>query len=337
MKRHGDIFKNIVDLENIRNAYLKAKKGKSKMESVQKFQANEEENLKRVQDLLISKTFTTSKYHERTIYEPKERKIYVLPFFPDRIVQHALMAQLIPIWLPMLIPDTYACISGRGPTSGSRRTMDFARRYNYCLKCDVSKFYPNINHSILKTVVRRKIKCKDTLWLIDNIIDSFPGEKNTPIGNYTSQWFGNLYLDGLDQFVKHDLRFKGYIRYCDDFVLFDDNKKILAEAKQEIKHFLDNERRLTFSKAEVFPVSNGVDFLGYRHFQDYILVRKSTAKRIAKRLSTLVAKFKAGEYSKEHCLSVLASAYGWLRWAKTYNFKLSVHFDSILHEIRNSN
>jgi retron-type reverse transcriptase len=272
----------------------------------------------------MDKTFTTSRYQTKTIVEPKIRTIYILPFFPDRIVQHALMSVIEPIWDNLLISDSYACRTGKGIHAGSKRTSGFVREYDYCLKCDVAKFYQSVNHDILFDIVKQKIKCPDTLWLIENIIYSYPGETNIPIGNYTSQWFGNLYLHELDILVKHDFKIKGYLRYCDDFCLFHNDKRVLNALAKEIKTFMADRLNLTLSKCDVFPVKHGVDFLGYRHFRDKILLRKSTAKRVVKKVRQLPGKLVSGQISDDQFISSLASISGWIKWANTHNFRRSL-------------
>lgn len=198
------------------------------------------------------------------------------------------------------------------------------------MKCDVSKFYPSINHNILYNIVQRKIKCEDTLWLIKDIIYSIGGGVNVPIGNYTSQWFGNLYLNKLDQFIKHEYHIKDYIRYCDDFILFHDDKKILGEMKNVIKEFLKEKLQLELRKCDLFPVSRGVDFLGYRHFRGYILVRKSTAKRVKKRLKRLPILLNKGKISIDQYRSSLASTMGWLKWSNSYNLRKRLQIDALM-------
>ena len=285
-----------------------------------------------IQASLLSNTYTTSKYREKTIFEPKKRLIYILPFAPDRIVQHALMNVVEPIWEGLFIGDSYACRKGKGIHAGSRRTMEFIRHNAYCLKCDVSKFYPSIRHDVLLDIIQRKIKCKDTIWLIRDIICSIGGERNTPIGNYTSQWFGNLYLNELDMFVKHVLKIKHYASYCDDFVLFHNDKSHLREAAAAIKAFLLEKLSLTLSICDLFPVTQGVDFLGYRHFTRYILLRKSTAKRIMRRLKKLPALLLSGTISQSQFRSSLASSEGWLKWADTYNLSLKLRINDLREE-----
>lgn len=338
MRRHGNLWRDIISPENIAVAYKKAALGKSTMRNVLKFSKDIEGNLENIRQILVNKTFTTSHYIEKIVYEPKQRIIYVLPFAPDRIVQHALMNVVQPIWEDLFICDSYACRTGKGIHAGSARTMQFVRRSKYVLKCDISKFYPSVDQEILFKIVQKKIKCPDTLWLIDNIIRSFPGGKNVPIGNYTSQWFGNLYLNELDQFVKTILQKRfghiDYLRYCDDFCLFLDDKKILHECAKLIEGFLHEKLLLKFSKCEVFPVSHGVDFLGYRHFDNYILLRKSTAKRVRRRLERLPKQFVAGRITAEHFRSSIGSTYGWLKHANSHNLMVALRYEDLKREVK---
>lgn len=318
MKRHGNLYDSIITTENLELAYKKARRGKSRKPSVIKFAQNPEQNLYNIHRLLINREFTTSRYTIKKIYEPKERTIFVLPFAPDRIVQHAVMNILEPIWDNLFIDDSYACRKGKGIHAGSRRTMEFVRKYKYCLKCDVSKFYPSIKHDVLYNIVEKKIKCRPTLELLKDIIYSVEG---VPIGNYTSQWFGNLYLNELDVFIKHHHRIKGYVRYCDDFVIFHDDKKFLNNLSLEIQDFVWTKLRLVLSKSSVFPVKHGVDFLGYRHFNNYILLRKSTIKRICKRLQNLPNLLHKGKLKFDSCVSSIASSLGWLKFCNSHNLQ----------------
>ena len=321
MKRHGNLWQQIIADNNIQLAADKARKGKSKFPAVVNFNKHEEMRLAELKALLMDKRYRVSPYTTRTIFDPKERIIYILPFFPDRIVHHAIMNVVAPIWEAMLIPNTFACINGRGIHSGSQKTMEMVRRNTYCLKCDVSKFYPSVDHDILYSIIQRKIKCTDTLWLLREIIYSFPGGKNIPIGNYTSQWMGNIYLNELDQFVKHELKIPDYVRYCDDFCLFHNNKTVLNDAAKAVINFVNDKLQMKLSKCDLFPVSQGVDFLGYRHFNNFKLLRKRTAKNMVKRLSKLQNLYDQGKITSEYCRSSLASAQGWMDWANTYNFQ----------------
>lgn len=324
MKRHGNLYKEITSFENLYVAYKKARKGKGWQRVVQSFEVDIDGNLECLQTSLLNKSFRTSEYRTKTIYEPKQRTIFILPFYPDRIVQHALMQVVSPILDKLFINDSYACRVGKGVHRGSARTMEYLRQNKYVLKGDMAKFYPSIDHEILYQIVQRKIKCKDTLWLLKEIIFSYGGGKNVPIGNYTSQWFGNLYLNELDQWIKHKWKVKHYIRYCDDFVIFHNDKNFLHQLKNEIENFIAEKLELSFSRWSIFPVTQGVDFLGYRHFPDFILLRKSTTKRVKKRLKQMPWLLTHGKITIEQYRSSIASTKGWLQWANTHNLAISL-------------
>jgi retron-type reverse transcriptase len=327
MKRYGNLFQKIVEPGNIYLGYVRARKGKTWQDTIKVFEDDLENNLECIRTSLASCTFTTSKYETFTIYEPKRRIIYKLPFNPDRIVQHALMNIVEPIWESFFIDDSYACRINKGIHAGSRRTMEFIRKVGkcgYCLKMDVSKFYPSISHNILFEIIQHKIKCKSTLQLLKDIVYSIAGGYNVPVGNYTSQWFGNLYLNELDQFVKHKLKAKRYIRYCDDFIILDQEKKHLHSIATSIEDFLIDRLNLKLSKNRIFPVRQGIDFLGYRHFYNYILLRKSAVKRIKRRVKELPEMLTSKKISPLQFQSSIASTQGWLRWCNSFNLSNSL-------------
>jgi hypothetical protein len=339
MKRHGDLFNRIVEIDNLHTAYISASRGKHWQNTVMNFEKNIDINLLKIQESLINKTFTTSGYTEKIIHEPKERIIYKLPFSPDRIVQHALMNVVEPIWDNLMINNSYSCRKGKGIHAGSRKTMDYIRKCGgngYCLKMDIRKFYPSVNHDIMYDIVQHKIKCKDTLWLLHDIIYSFGGGKNIPIGNYTSQWLGNLYMNELDQFLKHEHHVKYYIRYCDDFIIFHKNKHYLTDMQTTITNFVADKLSMSLSKSDVFPISHGIDFLGYRHFHNKILLRKSTAKRIKKRIELLPGRLKHGEITLDQYRSSIASTLGWLKWANSHNFRNTLNIDILWSELEHA-
>ena len=285
MKRLNNVWSMIIDKDNLRLALQKAAKGKKRRPSVRKILNNSDFYIDKLYNSLKAGTYKTSRYSIITLFVPKERKIFRLPFYPDRIVHHAIMNIMEPYWDSQFIYHSYACRKGKGQHKGSTKCMDYARKYKYVLKCDISKFFPSVDHTVLKSILRRKIKDKQLLSLFDEVIDSVNGNpytpdgKNIPIGNLLSQWFGNLYLNELDVFVKHTLRVHPYIRYSDDFILFSNDKSELHNCLIEIRNFLDIKLKLKLSKGSVFPVSRGIDFLGYRHFPDYVLLRKRTVKK----------------------------------------------------------
>lgn len=324
----GNLFESIVDKDNFTVAQKLSRQGKSSRKEIRIFESNLDENLEEIRQLVINKEFHTAKYRSKKIYEPKERIIYILPYAPDRIVQHAIMNILVPYMEKMFIADSYACITGRGQTRASLRTMEAVRRNKYCLKCDIHHFYPSINQNILSEMYHRKFRDKDFLYLMDDIIFSFPGGYNCPIGNYTSQWNGNFYLTPLDNFCKHELRIRDYIRYCDDFLLFGDDKAYLHDCRKRIEDFI-GKYELTYSKADVFSVKQGIDFCGYRHFDNYILLRKSTAKKEIKRLKELPGEFESGLITKDKMRSTIDSMIGWQKHANTHNLQIATDIDFI--------
>lgn len=324
----GNLFESIVDKDNFTVAQKLSRQGKSSRKEIRIFESNLDENLEEIRQLVINKKFHTAKYRSKKIYEPKERIIYILPYAPDRIVQHAIMNILVPYMEKMFITDSFACITGRGQTRASLRTMEAVRRNKYCLKCDIHHFYPSINQNILSEMYHRKFRDKDFLYLMDDIIFSFPGGYNCPIGNYTSQWNGNFYLTPLDNFCKHELRIRDYIRYCDDFLLFSDDKAYLHDCRKRIEDFI-GKYELTYSKADVFSVKQGIDFCGYRHFDNYILLRKSTAKKEIKRLKELPGEFESGLITKDKMRSTIDSMIGWQKHANTHNLQIATDIDFI--------
>lgn len=318
MRTYTNLWDDFISVQNFVRAYKDARRGKSKQKSVSDFRNGWALRLYELRRAVIDGQFHTSPYRCMTVYEPKKRVVYKLPFSPDRIVQHALVNILAPILERKFITDTYSCIPGRGQLSASQRCMDAVRRNGYCLKCDVRHFYPSIDQNILSLMYHRIIKDERFMTVIDDIIFSFPGGKNCPIGNYLSQWSGNFYLSSLDNFVKRELHVRDYLRYCDDFMLFSDDKKFLHECRIKIKNFLAEKLYLEYSKADVFSIRQGVDFCGYRHFDNFVLLRKSTKLRQEKRILEIRDVVKSGNFDKEKCRASLDSMAGWMKHAKTH-------------------
>lgn len=337
MRRHNHLFEKIVSKENLYAAYKAARKGKSWMKAVKEFEKDVDGNLEKLREMLLTKRFTTSPYIKKYVYSPKKREIYVLPFFPDRIVQHALMRVLEPIWDSYLTDTTVSCRKGRGIQKAYSLATKYVRKYTYCLKCDIKKFYPSIDHSILIKEIRRKIKCKDTLWLLEDIILSFKRQygfdTNCPIGNYTSQWFGNLYLSFLDRYAEdyHNVK---YIRYCDDFLFFSNKKEVLKEVRVKLPELLYGEGRLSLSKCTLFPLYLSLDFVGYRFFKKkYILLRKRVAKAVKKRLNEIYTYLKKGYEATVNTVSQVASTHGLLLRCSSFNFKRVTNFFYLLKQL----
>ncbi len=212
--------------------------------------------------------------------------------------------------------------------------MQFTRRNKWVCQFDISKFYPSINHAKLLDIIQQKIKDKKVLSIFESIIGSIDGESNVPIGNYTSQWFGNLYMNELDQLVKHKYHVRDYIRYCDDFLIFGNDKEELKRLADEVEQYVNDVLLMRLSKKSLYPTSHGVDFLGYRHFPNgKILVRKSTAKRIKQRMKEIPWEIKHGKITKDQALGKLASAHGWLKHANAHNLRMAIDLDGLKSEV----
>ena len=319
MIRFGNLFDKIYDIENLKLAHENARKKKTHYKEVKKVDDNLEASMMELHFLLKNKLYKNSKY---TIFKKKTdngkiREIYKLPYFPDRIIHHAIIQIVEPIWKSTLIRDTHSSIKGRGIFDGVNRFKIALRdkeNTTYCLKLDINKYYPSINNSILKSIIRKKIKDKNSLWLLDEIIDSVIG---IPIGNYLSQYFGNLYLSELDHIMKNKLKY--YFRYCDDIVILHKNKNYLHEIKIEIDNYLSDKRNLKLkSNWQLFPVSKrGVDFLGYRFFHNYMLLRRSIKNKFIK----LSKRIKTNYQNMNHneIINGLMSYYGWLKYGNCLN------------------
>jgi len=285
MKRHGNLWQQVCDLDNIRAAHHFARKGKAHYTEVKWVNANEEKVLRQIQDSLLNKTFTTSNYGVEDRFDGRKmRTIHKLPYYPDRIVQHALVNVCEPIWKASFIRDTFQSITGRG-THDARKRVESVVRGNsglYALKFDIQKYYPNVDNAVLKNEVRRKIKCSDTLWLINNIIDSNQG---LPIGNYTSQYFGNIYLSAFDWWVKQQVKPIAYFRYCDDLVLIASSSAEAHRYRQEVFNQLEKKYNLTIKPDwQVFPVDDrGLDFVGFVFTSKKTRLRKSIAKGVKRK------------------------------------------------------
>ena len=315
MRRYGNLYNKIYDLENIKLAHKKAKKGKSHYNEVRRIEENPDKYFRQIRNMLRYKTFRNSKY---TIFKKmdkgKEREIFKLPYFPDRIIHHCIMNILEPIWMKIFIKDTYSSLKGRGIHKGIKRikrALKDKEGTKYCLKLDIKKFYPSINHNILKYIIRKKIKDADLLWLLDEIIDSADG---IPIGNYLSQYFGNLYLSYFDHWMKEYHKCKYYFRYCDDIIILDSNKKNLRELFKSLRYYLLSKILLIIKGSwQYFPIVNrGIDFLGYRFFYKYTLLRKCTSIRFKKKMKNIC-------YYNINILSMIMSYFGWLKFANCYN------------------
>ena len=347
MKRHGNLWGQVVSFEALLHAAEEARRGKRFRPAVAAFHFNQERELWKLHEELTTKTYRPGAYRSFFIYEPKERQISAAPY-RDRVVHHALTGVLEPIFEKTFIADSYACRKGKGTHAGVNRCQEFARRFRYVLKADIQKFFPSLDHEICKELVARKIKDRDVLGLVGQIIDGsnpqedvwnyFPGDdlftpgerrRGIPIGNQTSQFFANVYLDPLDHFVKDRLGITGYVRYVDDFLVFSDDKGHLAGVREQIRAFLIRLRLVLHpKKCAILPVAAGIRFLGYRVFPTHRLLPKENVQRFRRRVRRMQEEYAAGRASFAEVYQRLMSWSGHAEQANTYRLRYRL-FDTI--------
>ena len=339
MRRHGNLWEGMISFENLLLAAHSAARGKRFKPGVARFLFQSERELWRLHEELACKTYRPGPYRTFTIYEGKTRQISAAPF-RDRVVHHALTGILEPIFERSFIFDSYACRKGKGTHAAVDRCQQFARRYRYVLKADVRKFFPSIDHAILKTLITGKIKDPHVLGLVDLIIDHsnrqdpalmwFRGDdlftpierrRGLPLGNQTSQFFANVYLDPLDHFVTDNLGLS-YVRYVDDFLVFAGDKRRLREVKGEIEHFLESLRlQIHQNKSVVFPCDQGTRFLGYRIFPTHRLLAQDNVRRFRRRMRWMQREFAAGRIGFDAIRPRIMSWLGHARHANTYRLR----------------
>lgn len=315
MKRINNLYEQIYSIENLELADKYARRGKHNY-GIKKHDLHRGEDLIKLSNDLKNHTYKTSEYSTFTIYEPKERLIFRLPYYPDRITHWAIMNIMERIWIKIFIKNTYACIKKRGihklVKDLGQDLRNNKEETKYCLKLDIRKFYPSINHDILKSIIRKKIKDKDLLITLDEIIDSTSG---VPIGNYLSQFFANLYLAYFDHWIKEELGVKYYYRYADDIVLLSNSKDKLRQYLYKIIEYLDTNLKLKIKQNyQIFPVdSRGIDFVGYKFFHDHVLLRKSIKLKVLRLVNNLtINKVSLDDFKRR-----FTSYCGWLKFCNS--------------------
>lgn len=328
MKRYGNLLPKIVDYKNLWEASKRASRGNKNKRTVAAFNYRLPENLIELQRELSNGTYRCSDYFLFEIFDPKRRWI-VVSDFRDRVVHHALCNVIVPTMERKFIFDSYANRIGKGTHRAVRRYRQFARQFKYVLNCDIVKFFPSIDREMMKSIIRRTIKCRKTWRLCDTIIDSAPVGDNLsycpdgcrsdrrtglPIGNLTSQHFCNVYLNDFDHFVKETLRCKGYLRYVDDFALFSESKRELAEWKSAIEEYLRSLYLVLHEgKTQIRPCRLGNTFLGYRVFPHTIRLDGKKGRLWIKRIKYKRRLYQAGELDWQE---VKASIVSWIAHTK---------------------
>lgn len=317
MKTYKSLYPHIHTFTNLYWAFRAARCGKRDRAAVAAFEFDLEGNLWRLQRELREQSYQPGTYTNFYVYEPKRRLVSAAPF-RDRVVHHALCRVIEPIWEARFIHTSYACRIGKGTHRALDQAHAWVKRYRYVFHGDIVKYFPAIDHQIVRHLLAKHIADRQTMWLIDQIINSgvgvqaaetpqtlFPGDdllalmrlRGLPIGNLSSQFWANVYLHELDMFAKHQLRCPAYLRYMDDFLLFSDDKQELNRWREAIRDFLAARLRLQLHprKSVVFPVHTGLDFCGFRLFPTHRRLRKSSVRRFVKRFRRQRAAFQAGD------------------------------------------
>ncbi len=350
MKTYKNLYSRIYSLENLYFAYKKVRKGKTKKGYVKEFEKNLSYNLRALHYELKFQTYKPKPLKTFVLRDPKTRKISKSDF-RDRIVHHAMVNIIEPIFDKKFIYDSCANRKGKGNLFAIKRFDIFKRKVSrnglvsenkfndsnyilgYVLKADIKHYFEEVNHKVLINIIEKKIKDKKVIWLIEGILKNHAGaeqKKGMPLGNLTSQFFANVYLNKLDYFVKHELKTKYYMRYVDDFVILHASKSQLKIWKEEIDKFLKSELKIELhkEKSKVIPLSRGIDFVGFRNFYYFKLLRKRNIKK-------MLLKIKHYKNSKISYNKLLESFQGWQAYAKWANtFKLR---KNIFMEIRSPN
>jgi len=296
-------YEDLISIDNLLLAWTEFVKGKRNKPDVQEFQFHLMDNILSLHEDLINKTYKHGKYKEFKINDPKPRIIHKASV-RDRLLHHAIYRVLYPFFDKKFIADSFSCRNNKGTHKALNRFKQFSRivsknntKQCYILKCDIKKFFASIDQETLLYILEKHLRLsydnQNILNLLSEVIFSFkpngpPGRAGLPLGNLTSQLFANVYLNELDQFVKHKLREKYYIRYADDFVIFSQDKKHLEDLIQQIQDFLQNNLKLTLHPDKIYikTIYSGLDFLGWINFSDHRVMRIKTKKRIFKRIKS---------------------------------------------------
>jgi len=344
MKRQGNLWPLICDRRNIELAADKALKGKPLTKDRQRFIDNRDELLNNIEESLTSETYKFGALYSFTVYEPKQREIHCPRFYPDRIIHHALMSVVVPLFMQKFTADTYGSIQGRGVALAVKKLSKTLRDHpdTYFLQIDIKHFYQNIGHDVAKEQIARVIKCRKTLKLFDAIIDVHG--QGMPIGSYTSQYVGNLVLSPIDHWAKEVLGIKHYYRYMDDMVMILPDKASCHKVLEEFKEQLNTLKLTIKNNAVIAPATVGIDFIGYKFYPSHTRLRK----RIKVKMQRNANRLRRKNVNDEEFKRKFASHFGWCKHAdcrnllrKTLKDKLYIFEDNMkikrLSEIKEAN
>lgn len=346
-----DVYDSICEFDEVERAYRCARKGKRYRPEVMRFTDDLEGNLINICNHLQWETYEMGAYHPFYVHEPKTRLVMSLRF-PDRIVQWDIYNHLYPFYDKMMIADSYACRRGKGSHKAADRLQYWLRQVSrksgkwYYLKLDISKYFYRVDHAVLEDILARRIKDERLMNLLRKIINSedtrfglpagmSPDECSDdmwlwdvgmPIGNLTSQLFANIYLNELDQFCKHELHAHFYVRYMDDVIILSDSKKQLAEWKEDIAAFLDDNLHLDLNqKTAIRPITLGIDFVGYKIWATHRKLKQQTARRMIRHVAVMSDLLARGEMSRAEFDRVAASYRGVLQHCNSYGLRTKLN------------
>jgi retron-type reverse transcriptase len=332
MKREGNLYKEVVDWKNLLLAAKKARRGKRYRFDVSEFHWDMERELICIQQALRDKTYNPGCYRSFEITDPKRRMISAAPY-RDRVVHHAICNIIEPILDRSFVFDSYACRQGKGQLAALKRARFYMTNYKYVARTDIRKYFASIDHDVLMENLKRKFKDPDLLWVIERIVRTqfprqerpsfFPGddllshaERNCglPLGNQTSQLFGNFYLDRLDHRLKEEIGIPGMIRYMDDIVLFADSKQQLWDALAWMEGELKKIRlRMHERKTSVTTTKDGIRFLGHHVQTSTLRLFPESVIRLRRRFRHLYKELEAGAADSETVRQVIASYWGFVQ------------------------
>jgi len=335
MKTYKNIYKKIYSYDNLYLAYRRARKGKSKMPYVKEFEENLENNILELRLELITFNYCPRPLDNFILKDPKTRKIS-RSHFRDRVIHHAIVNVIKEIFEKRFIHDSCANQIGKGNIFSIKRLEKFSRKVTknftseaFCLKADIKHYFQEVNHDILLTILNKKIRDKNFVWLIRKILENSsksekhkPNDKGMPLGNLTSQFFANVYLNELDYFIKHELKASYYIRYVDDFVILHKDSRKLKEWMKSIIKFLMKKLNLELhpQKSKIFNLSKGVDFVGFRNFYHFRFLRKRNFFNMLNKIDN----YQENLISTEKMMEIFQGWNAYAKWANTYNLRKDV-------------
>lgn len=333
MKRYNNLYSQIYDLENLFLASRKALRGKKYLKTGAYLNFHLEKEIFDLHHMLLKEDVVIKPYTTFIIREPKLRTICSANI-RDRVLHHAILNVVEPIFEKRLIFHTFACRKGKGLHLALKCTQDFVRGNGYYLKCDIDKYFDNIDHEVLLTLLSKIFKDKKLLNLMEVIIrkDFIHLDKNKglPIGNLTSQHFANLYLGELDLFIKHELKCKAYVRYMDDFLLFSDNKQELKKFHDRINHFVEEKLKIKLKHrvTRIAPISEGVPFLGFRIFESLVRLKRENLVRLRKKVRVKQKLYEEGKITEQELDASVRSMISFVSHGNTLNLRRSIFMES---------